>query len=73
MTLMMLTMLPEGVSLALSGICHGSSFAGGGKGVELLNHVLAYCGAGSIGIGCCEGGCMDCCEGNGTGRVYDVL
>jgi hypothetical protein len=73
MALMMLTMLPEGASPALSGICPDSSFGGGGKGVELLDHVLAYCRAGSIGIGCCEGGCMDCSEGNDIGGVYDGL
>ena len=56
---MMLTILPEGASAALSGICPGSSFGGGGKGVELLDHVLAYCGAGSIDIVWCEGGGMD--------------
>jgi len=46
MALMMLTLLPEGVSIARSGICPGSSFGGGGKfvvsqesGVELLDHV----------------------------------
>ena len=61
---MMLTMLSEGPSPALFGISPGSSFGGGGKGVELLDHVLTYCGAGSIGIGWCEGGGMDCCEGN---------
>jgi hypothetical protein len=45
MALMMLTLLPEGVSIARSGICPGSSFGGGGKfvvshesGVELLDH-----------------------------------
>ena len=65
MALMMLTMLPEGASLALSGIFPGSSFGGGGKGVELLDHVLVYCGAGSIGTGCCEG--------NGIGGVYARL
>ena len=70
---MMLTMLPEGPSPVLSGICPGSSFGGGGKGLELLDHVLAYCGAGSIGIVWCEGGGMDCCEGNDIGGVYDVL
>ena len=59
MALMMLTILPEGASTALSGICLGSSFGGGGKGVELLDHVLAFCRAGSIGIGWCEGGGMD--------------
>jgi len=59
MALMMLTILPEVASVSLSGICPGSSFGGGGKGVELLDHVLAYCGAGSIGIGWCEGGGMD--------------
>ena len=73
MALMMLTMLPEGASPALSGICSSSSFGGGGKGVELLDHVLAYCEAGSIGIGCCEGGGMDCSEGSGMGGVYDGL
>ena len=31
MALMMLTLLPEGASLARSGICPGSSFGGGGK------------------------------------------
>ena len=70
---MMLTILPEGASAALSGICLGSSFGGGGKGVELLDHVLAYCGAGSIGIGWCEGGGMDCYKGNDIGGVYDGL
>jgi hypothetical protein len=65
MALMMLIMLPEGPSPALSSICPGSSFGGGGKGVELLDHVLVYCGAGSIGIDWCKGGGMDCCEGNG--------
>ena len=70
---MMLTMLPEGPSPALSGICPGSSFGGGGKGVELLDHVLAYCGAGNIGIGWCEGGGMNCCEDNDIGGVYDGL
>ena len=64
---MMLTMLSEGASLALSSIFPGSSLGGGGKGVELLDHVLAYCGAASIGIGWCEGGGMDCCEGNDIG------
>jgi len=59
MALMMLIIPPDGASAALSGICPGSSFGGGGKGVELLDHVLAYCGAGSIGIGWCEGGGMD--------------
>ena len=44
-----------------------------GRGVELLDHVLAYCGAGSIGIDWCEGGGMDCCEGNDIGGVYDGL
>jgi len=73
MALMMLTILPKGASLALSGICPGSSFGGGGKGVELLDHVLVYCGAGSIGINWCEGGGMDCCEGNDIGVVYDGL
>ena len=73
MALMMLTMLPEGVSLVLSGICSGSSFGGGGKGVELLDHVLAYCGAGSIGISWCEGGGMDCCKDSSMGGVYDGL
>ena len=41
-----LTLLPEGVSIARSGICPGSSFGGGGRfvvsqdtGVELLDHV----------------------------------
>ena len=62
---MMLTMMPEGPSPALSGIYPGSSFGGGGKGVELLDHVLAYCGAGSIGI--------DWCEGNDIGGVYNGL
>ena len=38
-------------SLDISSICPGSSFGGGGNGVELFDHVLAYCGAGSIGIG----------------------
>jgi len=45
MALMMLTLLPEGVLIAHSGICPGSSFGGGGKfvvsqesGVELLDH-----------------------------------
>ena len=70
---MMLTMLPEGASLALSGIFPGSSFGGGGKGVELLDHVLVYCRAGSISIGCCEGGGVICCEGNGIGGVYEGL
>ena len=70
---MMLTMLPEGTSVALSGICPGSSFGGGGRGVDLLDHVLAYCGAGSIGIDWCEGGGMDYCEGNDIGGVYDGL
>ena len=64
MALMILTMLPKGQSPALSGIYPGSSFGGGGKGVELLDHVVAYCRADSIGIGWCEGGGMDCCEGN---------
>jgi len=73
MALMMLTMLPEGLSPALSGICPGSIFGGGGRGVELLDHVLAYCRAGSIGIDWCEGGGMDCCEGNDIGGVYDGL
>ena len=73
MALMMLTMLSDGPSLALSGICPGSIFGGGGRGVELLDHVLAYCGAGSIGIDWCEGGGMDCCEGNDIGGVYDGL
>jgi len=59
MALMMLTIQPEGAFAALSGICPGSSFGGGGKGVELLDHVLAYCRAGSIGIGWGEGGGMD--------------
>jgi len=59
MALVMLTILPEGASAALFRICPSSSFGGGGKGVELLDHVLAYCGAGSIGIGWCEGGGMD--------------
>ena len=68
---MMLTMLPEGASLALSGICPCSSFGGGGRGVELLDHVLVYCRAGSIGIGCCKGGGIVCCEGNGIGGVYE--
>ena len=62
---MMLTMLPEGASVALSGICPGSSFGGGGRGVELLDHVLVYCGAGSIGIGCCEGIGIGCVYGGG--------
>jgi len=66
-------MLPEGVSLAVSGICPGSSFGGGGKGVELLDHVLVYCGAGCIGIDWCEGGNMDCYEGKDIGAVYDGL
>ena len=70
---MMLTMLPDGPSPALSGICPGSIFSGEGRGVELLDHVLAYCGAGSIGIDWCEGGGMDCCEGNDIGGVYDGL
>ena len=70
---MMLTMLPEGASLALSGICPSSSFGRGGKGMELLDHVLAYCGAGSIGIDWCEGGGMDCREGNDIEGVYDGL
>ena len=70
---MMLTMLPDGPSPALSGICPSSIFGGGGRGVELLDHVLAYCGAGSIGIDWCEGGGMDCCEGNDIGVVYDGL
>ena len=73
MALMMLTMLPDGPSPALSGICPGSIFGGGGRGVELLDHVLVYCGAGSIGIDWCEGGGMDCCEGNDIGGVYDGL
>ena len=62
---MMLTMLPEGASVALSGICPGSIFGGGGKGVEFLDHVLVYCRAGSTGIGCCEGIDIGC--------VYDGL
>ena len=70
---MMLTMLPDGSSPALSGICPGSIFGGGGKDVELLNHVLGYCGTGSIGIDWCEGGGMDCCEGNDIGGVYNGL
>ena len=70
---MMLTMLPEVPSPALSGICPGSIFGGGVRAVELLDHVLAYCGAGSIGIDWCEGGGMDCCEGNDIGGVYDGL
>ena len=70
---MMLTMLPDGLSPALFDICPGSIFGGGGRGVELLDHVLAYCGAGSIGIDWCEGGGMDCCEGNDIGGVYDGL
>ena len=70
---MMLTMLLDGPSPALSGIYPGSIFSGGGRGVELLDHVLAYCGAGSIGIDWCEGGGMDCCEGNDIGGVYDGL
>ena len=70
---MMLTIVLKVASAALSEICPGSSFGGGGKGVELLDHVLAYCGAGSIGIGWCEGGGMDCCEGNDIGGVYDGL
>ena len=73
MALMMLTMLPDGPSPALSGICPGSIFGGGGRGVELLDHVLAYCGAGSIDSDWCEGGGMDCCEGNDIGGVYDGL
>ena len=73
MALMMLTMLPDGPSPALNGIYPGSIFGGGGRGVELLDHVLAYCGAGSIGIDWCEGGGMDCCEGNDIGGVYDGL
>ena len=46
MALMMFTLLPEGASIARSGICPGSSFGGGGRfvvsqdnGVELLDHV----------------------------------
>ena len=70
---MMLTMLLDGSSPALSGICPGSIFGSGGRGMELLDHVLAYCGAGSIGIDRCEGGGMDCCEGNDIGGVYDGL
>ena len=70
---MMLTMLPDGLSPALSGIYPGSIFGGEGRGVELLDHVLAYCGAGSIGIDWCEGGGMDCCEGNDIGGVYNGL
>ena len=70
---MMLTMLPKGTSSALSEICPGSRFGGGGKGVELLDHVLVYCGAGSIGIDWCEGGNTDCCEGKDIGAVYDGL
>ena len=70
---MMLTMLPDGPSPALSSICPGSIFDGGGRGVGLLDHVLAYCGAGSIGIDWCEGGGMDCREGNDIEGVYDGL
>ena len=73
MALMMLTILSEGVSLVLSGICPGSSFGGGGKGVELLDHMLVYCGAGSISISWCEGGDMDCYDGSGMGGVYNGL
>ena len=45
MALMMFTLLPEGASIARSGICPGSSFGGRGRvvsqenGVELLDHV----------------------------------
>jgi len=46
MAMMMFTLLPEGASIARSGICPGSSFGGGGRfvvsqdnGVELLDHV----------------------------------
>jgi len=73
MALMMLTMLPEGASVALSGICPGSSFGGGGRGVELLDRVLLYCGAGNSGSGCCEGTGIGWCEGIGIGCVYDGL
>ena len=51
-----------GDSFALSGICPGSSFGGGGRfaglynwGVELLDQVWMYYKGGSIGCGGAEG------------------